>query len=194
MKVLRNLLAIVGLVTVVGVSFVCYKLKLFMGNLDPDIIQVYQEAGSLFLKNLDPGESMVIVVPAKRGMTPEEVTDSLKSLAVQNNMLFVGESPFYKQVEAVTGKPYRFVSFLSFCDARVGMLMADYNDVYTAFMPCRIAVVQDKKDPQQIYLMMMNLDMLIHGGKPLPPELKAGAIKVSNALRAMITSAAQGQF
>ncbi|MEI6415316.1 MAG: hypothetical protein WCP34_13790 [Pseudomonadota bacterium] len=29
---------------------------------------------------------------------------------------------------------------------------------------------------------MMDLDMFIHGGKPLPPEVRAGAIRVRDAL------------
>ena len=194
MKIIRNLLAVVGLITLVAGGFACYKLKMLMDTLDPEIVSVYQKAGIRFLKDLDPGSAMTVMVPAKKGMTPEEVVDSLKSLAVQRNLLFVGESPFYKQVQALTEKPYRYISFLSFCDARVGMQMADYNDAYTAFMPCRIAVVQDKIDPKQVYMMMMDMDMLIHGGKPLPAELKAGALKVRDSLLALMSGAAQGQF
>ncbi len=58
--------------------------------------------------------------------------------------MYVGESVFYKAVEAITGEPYRHMSLLFFCDAMVGKMMADYRDAYTGFMPCRIAVVEGK--------------------------------------------------
>ena len=95
-------------------------------------------------------------------------------------------------MEAITGEPYRHTSFLSFCDARVGRMMADYRDAYTGFMPCRIAVVEDKGG--KLWLYSMNLDFMIHGGKKLPDDLKSEAIKVRNILKAMMQGAAAGEF
>jgi len=72
------------------------------------------------------------------------------------------------------------------------MQMADYNDVYTSFMPCRIAVVEDPKG--KLWLHTLNLDLMIYGGKPLPPELKEGAIKVRDTILAIMQGAAHGEF
>ena len=189
---LRNLLALVGLAALVvgGVGYV--KVKDFVGALDPGAPKMYEALGARYMQTLDPGVSVVKTVPVKEGLKPEDVVDSLKSLAVQHGMLFVGESPFYKQVEAVTGKPYRFISFYSFCDASVGAMMIEYNSAYSAFMPCRIAVAQDKNG--RLWLHMMSLDFFIHGGKPLPPDLKAGALKVRDALDKIMQGAATGEF
>jgi hypothetical protein len=41
---------------------------------------------------------------------------------------------------------------------------------------------------------MMDLEMLIYGGKPLPPELKTAAIKVRDALDKLLKGAAQGEI
>jgi uncharacterized protein (DUF302 family) len=189
---LRNLLAIVGLAALVvgGVGYM--KAKDFQASLDPGAMEMYKALGGKYMETLDPGVSVVRTVPVKEGLKPEDVVDSLKSLAVQHGMLFVGESPFYKQVEAVTGKPYRFISFYSFCDAGVGAMMIEYNSAYSAFMPCRIAVAEDKNG--RLWLHMMSLDFFIHGGKPLPPDLKAGAIKVRDALDKIMQGAASGEF
>jgi uncharacterized protein (DUF302 family) len=189
---LRNLLAIIGLAALVvgGVGY--FKYKDFMATLDPGATQTFQDLGGRYLATLDPGVAVVRTVPVKEGLKAEDVVDSLKSLAVQHGMLFVGESPFYKQVEAVTGKPYRFVSFYSFCDAGVGAQMIEYNSAYSAFMPCRIAVAEDKNG--RLWLHMMSLDFFIHGGKPLPPDLKAGALKVRDALEKIMQGAASGEF
>ena len=43
-------------------------------------------------------------------------------------------------------------------------------------------------------LHMMDLDLMIHGGKPLPPEVKEGAIRVRDALDKVLTGAANGEF
>jgi hypothetical protein len=192
MHFIRNILALVGLLAIVGGIAAWVSFQGFVSRLDPEVVRVYREAGEKFMKNLDPGDAFVRVERVKDGLSPQDVADSLKSLATQQNLLFVGEAPFYKQVEAVTGKPYRFIAFYSFCDARVGAQMADYNNTYAAFMPCRIALVQNADG--SLWLQMMDLDMLIHGGKPLPPDLKANAIKVRQALDNVITGAARGEF
>jgi uncharacterized protein (DUF302 family) len=72
------------------------------------------------------------------------------------------------------------------------MMMIDYNDKYSAYMPCRIAIVEDKSG--QVWLHSMNLDLMIYGGKPLPPELKAQALKVRNTLYGIMKAAAEGDF
>ncbi|MCU0936262.1 MAG: DUF302 domain-containing protein [Gammaproteobacteria bacterium] len=192
MKAIRNLLAVIGFFAIVAGVGGWLAFQDFANRLDPEAFRVYREIGGKFMNDLDPGTAFVRVERVKDGLKPEDVAESLKSLAVQYNLLFVGEAPFYKQVEAVTGKPYRYIAFFSFCDAQVGAMMADYNNTYTAFMPCRIALVQDPDGT--LWLQMMDLEMLIYGGKPLPPELKASAIKVRETLDKLIRGAAQGEI
>ncbi len=192
MKAIRNLLAVIGFFAIVAVVGGWFAFQGFASRLDPEAFRVYREIGGKFMGDLDPGTAFVRVERVKDGLKPEDVAESLKSLAVQYNLLFVGEAPFYKQVEAVTGKPYRYIAFFSFCDAQVGAMMADYNNTYTAFMPCRIALVQDPDGT--LWLQMMDLEMLIYGGKPLPPELKDSAIKVRETLDKLIRGAAQGEI
>ena len=40
----------------------------------------------------------------------------------------------------------------------------------------------------------MNLDIMIHGGKELPEDLKADALQVRDTIKAMMTGAAKGEF
>jgi len=189
---LRNLLALVGVAALVGAGVGYTKFNGFLAQLDPGAQEMFTTVGKKYLETLDPGVAVVKTVQVNDGISAEDVVDSLKSLAVQHGLLFVGESPFYKQVEAVTGKPYRFVAFYSFCDAMVGVKMLEYNAAYTAFMPCRIAVTEDPNG--KLFLHMMDLDVFIYGGKPLPPEVKEGAIKVRDALNKIMQGAAKGEF
>ena len=192
LALLRNLLALLGLLALIGMGFAYVKIHAVTSRLDEGALQTFSRVGERYLETLDPGVSMVKSIPVKEGLSPGEVVESMKSLAVQYNMLFVGEAPFYKQVEAVTGQPYRYVAFYSFCDARVGAAMLEYNTAYTAFMPCRIALVEDAAG--RLWLHMMDLDMFIHGGKPLPQDVKQGAIKVRDALDKILKGAAEGEF
>jgi len=192
MAFVRNLLALIGLVTVIVVGVGYASLSDKMASFDPEFPRVYQEFMERLLETGDPGVAMMWAKKVEEGLEPEDVIDSLKSLAAERNMLFVGESPFYKQVEAMTGEEYRYINFLSFCSAKVGKQMLEYKNQYSGFMPCRIALVEDHDGG--LWLYSMNLDLMIHGGKELPPELKEGAMEVREHLRDMMEAAAAGEF
>jgi len=192
MKLIRNLLALIGLVFLVGVGAFVYRYSAFIQQMDPGLPKAYAEFAEKLLETGDPGIAMMWSKQVEEGLAPEDVVESLKSLATARNFLFVGESPFYKQVQAITGEEYRYVNFLSFCDARVGKRMLEYQDPYSGFMPCRIAVVEDKNG--RLWLFSMNLDLMIHGGKQLPDDLKKDAIRVRDTIKAMMDGASRGEF
>lgn len=192
MKIIRNLLALIGLLALLAILVVSVRLGLTLAEFDNRFLAVYQEVAGRLLKTGDPGVSMMWSVPVDADLSAEEVVASMKSIAISRNLLFVGESPFYKQVRAITGEDYRYVNFLSFCDAQVGKKMLEYRDHYSGFMPCRIALVEDKNG--RLWMYTMNLDLMIHGGKALPEDLKADAIQVRENIKAIMEGAAKGEF
>lgn len=192
MKLIRNILALIGLATVVAgtVAYVQFAPKL--AEMDPGFTTVYSEFATRLLETGDPGVAMMWSVQVNDGLDADDVIESLKSLATSRSFLFVGESPFYKQIKAITGEDYRYVNFLSFCDASVGKLMLEYRDQYSGFMPCRIAIVEDKNG--RLWLYSMNLDLMIHGGKELPDNLKSAALRVRDTIKEIMQGAANGEF
>lgn len=192
MTLIRHLLVLIGGLTLIALLAAALWLGPRLADFDPEFLGTYSKFAGELLETGDPGVAMMWSVPVEEGLSTDEVVDSLKSLATTNNLLFVGESPFYQQVEAVTGEDYRYVNFLSFCDAQVGKMMLEYRNHYSGFMPCRIALVEDRDG--KLWLYSMNLDFMIHGGKELPPELKQSAIGVRDTLRAMMQGAAAGEF
>ncbi len=170
MRILRNLLALIGLVALVGAAYGYVAWGSKLAGFDPGFPNAYGEFAQRLLETGDPGVAMMWSVPVKADLSPEDVIESMKSLASSRSFLFVGESPFYKQIEAITGEEYRYVNFLSFCDARVGKQMLEYRDQYSGFMPCRIALVEDKEG--KLWLHTMNLDLMIHGGTSSPRSLR----------------------
>ena len=192
MKSIRNILSVIGLLTILGSGLLIVKVWPAFTEFDPEFISIYSKFATTLLESKDPGVAMMWSEQVEEGISVEDVKESLVSIATERSFLYTGESPFYKQVEAITGKPYRHVSILSFCDAKVGKMMADYRDAYTGFMPCRITVVEDKFG--RLWLHTMNLEFMIHGGKELPPELKKEALRVWDNIKYMMASAARGDF
>lgn len=192
MNILRNLLAIIGLILLVTLSVGFYKLWSETRDFDPHAMGLYKEFASKLLATGDLASAFVWEVPVAEDVSIEDVKDSMKSLAVERNFFFVNESPFYKQAMAVTGKKFRHVSFMQFCDVQVGMEMLEYNNAYSAFMPCVISVVEDQEG--KVWLYAMNMDFLIHGAKELPESLKSKALIVRRVLREIMEGAAAGEF
>lgn len=192
MNILRNFLAVIGLLAVVLVLLLGVHIWNATRDFDPNAFGLYREFVSNLLETRDIADAFVWTVPVQESISAEEVEEAMKSLAVARNFLFVGESPFYKQAEAVTGEPFRHVTLMNFCDARVGIKMIDQNPAYTAFMPCTISVVEDKQG--KLWLYTLNMDFLIHGAKELPPDLKADALRVRRTMREIMEGAARGEF
>ena len=69
--------------------------------------------------------------------------------------------------------------------------MIDFNPIFVAYMPCRIAMVEDEDG--QLWLMMVNLDMLINN-TTLPNEIKIMADDISRKLKSIIGFAKEGEF
>lgn len=192
MKFIWNLLALIGLVVVVAVGAAWYNFGPVLKDFDPGVIDTYKAFATKLIETGDPGMAMMREVKVEDGISAEDVVESMKSLATSHNFLFVGESPFYKQVEALTGEKFRYVNFLSFCDAKVGKKMLEYRDQYSGFMPCRIALVEGRDGGLTLY--SMDLDLMIHGGRELPADLKADAIRVRDTIDAIMQGAAAGEF
>jgi len=192
MGALKYALAVVGLVTLLVVGYLLLHIWNATRDFDPEAFGVYQEFISKLLETGDLADAFVWAVPVSEDVAVEDVKDSMKSLAVERNFLFVNESPFYKQAEAVTGKAFRHVAFMQFCDVQVGIEMLEHNNAYSAFMPCVISVVEDKQG--KLWLYAMNMDFLIHGAKELPPKLKSKALRVRRAMREIMEGAAVGEF
>ena len=192
MDLLRKVLTLIGILAVVFVVLFVAQIWNATRGFDPNAFGLYREFASKLLETRDIADAFVWAVPVEEGISAEEVQESMKSLAVARNFLFVGESPFYKQAQAVTGEPFRLVSLMNFCDVRVGIKMIDQNPAYTAFMPCTISVVEDKQG--RLWLYTLNMDFLIHGARELPPELKADALRIRRTMREVMEGAARGEF
>lgn len=132
----------------------------------------------------------VIKMPLADDVSADDAIDALQSKSVELNMKFVAHQPLSKELEARGVETGRLEIF-QFCNPMDAHEMVKYNPIFAAYMPCRIALVEDQDGKQ--WLMMLNLDMLINN-TPLPPELREIAERVNNTLTQIMEAGASGEF
>ena len=201
LKLIWNLLALVGLAIVAGLIWVAvtygFGLQNFkdLANLkhfDPKAGEVYVDMTKSLIATGNGAEATVWKIPVEEGVSAEDVEDAMRSVANEHNFKNVGELPLTEQVALMTGKDQRFWKIYMFCDPLTAAKMVDYSDAFSAYLPCRIALVEDKTG--QLWLYTLNMDMMIHGGKELPAELYEEATKVKEIILAIMNRGAAGDF
>jgi len=133
-------------------------------------------------------EQTVVKMPIEEGVSMDDAVASMKLYANMRNMKLVAELPLSKQIQAM-GKEARRMEIYQFCDPLTAQRMVEANINFAAYLPCRIALVEDKNGKG--WLVMMNLDMMMEGAT-LTKELKAEATRVRDALMDIMKAGATG--
>lgn len=192
---LRNLFALLGLAAVVIAIVVALKvapMKKTFDTFDENAMDVYSEMFTALLETGNAAEATVWKVPVEEGLTVEDVELAVRAVANERNIKNVGELPLSSQVEAMTGEKSRFFKIYMFCNALTAAQMLEYSDAYSAYLPCRISLVEDKEG--KLWLYSLNMDAMIYGGTPLPPALKEEAMGVKEIIQEIMNRGAEGDF
>ncbi len=124
------------------------------------------------------------------GITPEDIQLTLESKAVEWGLKGVGSLPLSDELQA-RGMDSKYLKVYSFCNPVTARHMVSYSPHMSAFLPCRIVVVEQEDG---LWLYTLNMDMMVKMGRKLPPELKQEAMKVRDTIWDMMESAATGGF
>ncbi|MGB0720920.1 MAG: DUF302 domain-containing protein [Gammaproteobacteria bacterium] len=135
-------------------------------------------------------QSMTIT-PAADDISFEDVVDSMKLRANSLNFKLVAELPLSEQVKAMGQESIR-MEIYAFCDALIAKHMVEYNLVFAGYLPCRIAVVEDKETGRPM-LITMNMDMMVNA-VDLPPELQKMANTVRDNINSIVDAGANGDL
>jgi uncharacterized protein (DUF302 family) len=195
MGLIRNILAIIGLVALIGGGYLYTKIggELdALNQLDPGAKAVYTKMWDKLKATGNSAEATVWVVPLEDGVSAEDAEDAMKSVANELNMKGVGELPLSDQVAAMTGKEQRLLKIFQYCDPLVAAKMVDYSDAFAAYLPCRISMVEGKDGKVSLYAL--DMDMMIHGGKTLPDDLLEAAKGVKSKILEIMNKGAAGDF
>ena len=192
---LRNLFALLGFAAVVVAIYAVVKvapMKQAFDEFDEKAIGVYSDMIVTLLETGNAAEATVWKIPVEEGLTVEDVDETVKAVANELNIKNVGELPLSGQVEAMTGKESRYFKIYMFCNALTAAQMLDYSDAFSAYLPCRISLVEDKEG--KLWLYSLNMDAMIYGGKPLPSALKEEAMGVKKIILEIMNRGAEGDF
>jgi len=135
-------------------------------------------------------EQSVIKIALRDGVSKQDAIDAMMSKANALNMKSVGRQNVSAELNA-RGSNARHLEIFQFCRPADARIMADFNVVYAAYMPCRIAMVEDTNG--RIWLITLNLDMLIED-MVLPDDIYTLAIKTNSNMLTIMSAAATGEF
>ena len=120
----------------------------------------------------------------------DDAVESLKLRANQHNLKFVGVNAIYKEIAALTGQPSKRMEIFNFCDGLTANKMLAADPMMIAFMPCRIALIEDAQGKRWVVSMMMDLKMI----KALPADARTSAERVMAAMKDMMVAASKGDL
>lgn len=192
MQFIKSVLALIGLIAIVAILVLFIKAQSVLAGFDPGARETYANIAKVLLETGNPAEATVWRAQVKDGLTFDDVDQAIRSVATTMNIKDVGALPLGDQVSAMEGAAWRKLKIYLYCNPLTAAHMIDYSDAFSAYLPCRIALLQDKTGKLWIYTI--NMDLLIYGGKPLPPELKEEALKIKKIMQTVLSDGAKGDF
>lgn len=196
MKLIWNLFALIGLVVVAGAIYLAVTFGVgkitALSQLDPGAYAAYKPMIEKLLETGSIAEATVWKAKVSDDLTFDDVDETINSVAIENNIKGVGSLPLSTQIEAMTGKTWRKVKIYMYCNPLTAAKMMDFDDAFSAYLPCRVSLVEDKTGKLWIY--SLNMDMMIYGGKPLPEDLKKEALEVKRIILDVLKRGAEGDF
>ena len=196
MKLLKGIFTIIGAIVVAGLLLVGIKYGSSLGKMDGQALGLYMDMADKVLTTGDPAKGMVIkrklIIP--EDMTKEEAIENAKEImdeiADEHGLAKVDEKTMPRGGKFMKdGGLYTHIR--SYCSPSIADIFLSYSGEFVGFMPCRVGIVEDKNG--DIWLYTMALDMMIHGGHTLPPELLEYANTVKEAMEQMIEKGAAGE-
>ena len=155
---------------------------------------------SMMMMNPFSLRDMMNMMVAKKkvieGVSFDEVVESMDLRANLLNMMKVGHNTPHTVIAGITGEPTPRLEFLNYCDVMTMRDILDYVPEFAAFVPCRIAVMEDAVG--DIWLMTLDWDVRWLDTSPNPnkisAELREKAIAVREATESIMQAGANGEL
>jgi uncharacterized protein (DUF302 family) len=134
---------------------------------------------------------------AKDGLTFEDVKTSMELSANKLNFKKVGESPMWKDFQAVLGdmEAPRMEVF-HYCDIAAGRELLKASPESIAYLPCRIAIMEDAN--KAIWVITLDWDLAwldtVQGKMGVNPELGKFAKDINQKMDNIMRAAANGDL
>ena len=133
----------------------------------------------------------IVQVALEKGVSPEDAAQAMMIKAAKLKLDFVGQQRIYRPLQTGNIPAGIHLEIFQFCNLDDAHSLVMENLMFAAFMPCRIAMVEDKN--RKVWLMTLNLDMVIDQ-KMLPPKLAEIAIRINQDMMKVLVAGATGDF
>ncbi len=140
---------------------------------------------------------MAIKYKAKDGLSFDDVKQSMELRANQLNFKKVGESPMWKDIQAVLGdKDAPRMEVYHYCDIAAGREVLKYAPESIVYLPCRIAIMEDADKKIWVLTLDWNTAWLdsISGKMGAPDELMKQAKDIRDKMDIIMKAAAAGDL
>ncbi len=155
-------------------------------------MDVYMDMATTLLDTGDITMATIVRDKVADDISIEDVEEAMSSIATDLQIKEVGMLPLSEQVELQLGEKQRFLKIYQYCKPTTAMTMVDHSDAFSAYLPCRIALIEDKDGKKWLY--SLNMDMMIYGGAPLPADLYELALQVKDTITSIQKGGAAGDF
>ena len=101
---------------------------------------------------------MTTKYPAAKGLSFDDVVESMKVRANSLNFKLVGHSPMWKDIQAVLGDTQApRIEVFHYCDIAAGREVLKYAPEALVYLPCRIGVMEDAD--KNVWVMTLDWDI-----------------------------------
>lgn len=140
---------------------------------------------------------MAIKYPAKPGLTFDDVKQSMELSANKQNFKKVGESPMWKDIQAVLGDmDAPRMEVYHYCDIAAGREILKYAPEAIVYLPCRIAIMEDADKNIWVLTLDWNTSWLdsLSGKMGAPDKLMEYAKDIRDKMDIIMKDAANGEL
>ncbi len=191
---IKNILALIGalvLIIAIGIFIKFGGVISKIQGLDKDAFPAYAAMFSQVLATGDPAQAMMKEYKVQENVSNKDVGESIYALAKEYNLRITGDVVMFTKEDAKPNE-VRYVRIFSMCSLHIAKVFLNYSRYFGGFMPCRIMLIEYGNGKR--YLITMDLELAIHGGKPLSPKMLKLATHIQKAMIEVPARAAKGTF
>lgn len=189
MRIVRNLLALIGLLTLVLLGAAILAFEPYVNkarSLDESALGIYAKVARTILTTGDSMEALVYQRSVAPGRSVADVERALEEAAADLGLQSLGTLSVHHEVRNRTGESFPLLQVHLFCDPQLAHELMRHNPGMAAYLPCRVTVYQDASG---LRVMTTDMDLLLHGSRPLPLVLRERVTGLQDALREMVDRA-----
>ena len=136
-------------------------------------------------------------VKVKKGVSYDDVVESMKLRANKLNFKYVGVNAMWKDFQAVLGdKDAPRIEVHSFCDIAVARELLKISPEFLVFLPCRIAIMEDANKDIWVMMLDWNMDWVsgYEGQMGINGDLGHGAKDIRDKMEEIMLAGAAGDL